>query len=284
MYTVEGMRSNIQNLTDDVEVTLDAANAFFAELLNKVPHAKGINNKFFMEILDPAKPAPSEANLHIILQNWLEQKRILRRSLVQGLEATVVSEYWQGQMAYLDLLRDEIEGRHVNLAFESLKQIALVAGIDLPHSVDSQNSPLITEEMKALRSWQAESLRKDLLILIAVAIFERQSQPVLRRTYQALNAWYGNKLNEEQRKSFDRYFAVHTSIRDITSQSTFTDIVINIPKNSGVEEKHAEITGGCYVAAKQHITIKDLKSALEIFDVVNEMQFNAWSSVYNKIQ
>lgn len=281
MYTVEAVKAHA-GLDNNCVVEKHVAEKFFNELLSKVPYGVGINNQFFIDFLDPLKQPPKKASLHIMLQNWLEQKRILRGSLVQGLEASVITEYWQGQMAYIDLLQDEIQGCHVNLAWESLKQPAAIAGIDLPHSVDSQNSPLITDEMKALRAWQGEELRKDHLVLIAVAIFERQSQPVLRRTYQALNAWYGDQLTDEQRKQFDRYFVVHTSIRDVKTDTSFDDVVVNIPKNSGVEEKHAAITGDCFIKAKKEITVGDLKRAVEIFDLVNNKQCHAWTSVYNQ--
>ena len=281
MYTVDAV-NEIELLNDDCVVDRHDADQFFVDLLQRVPSSAGINNPFFLEFLNPANPAPSQASLQIMLQNWLEQKRILRGSLVQGLEASVATEYWQGQMAYLDLLQDEIQGCHVDLAWESLKQPAAIAGIDLPHSVDSQDSPMITDEMKELRSWQSEELRRDHMVFVAVAIFERQSQPVLRRTYQALNAWYGDKLSAEQRKSFERYFAVHTSIRDITNESSFDDIIVNIPKNGGVEEKHAEITADCFVASKKQITVGELKRCAEVFELVNSKQQPAWMSVYNK--
>jgi len=263
-------------------VDKEIAISHIAKLLDQVPYASGINNSFFREFLNPSNPAPSKEVLHMVLQNWLEQKRILRRSLVQGLEATVVSEYWTGQMAYLDLLKDEIDGCHVNMAWESLQQPALIAGFELPHSVDSQNSPEIVPEMKELRHWQAESLRQNFLILVAVAIFERQSQPVLRRTYQALNAWYGDRLNAEQRAKFELYFAVHTSISDITASSTFEDMMHNIPRNRGVEEKHAELTSTCFIEASKHLTVADLSSASEVFKTVNAKQQRAWGAVHTK--
>jgi len=271
------------NSKDDATI-IDKKNAqdFFDKLLKYVPYALGINNNFFINFLNPLNPPPGKEAIHIAMQNWLEQKRILRRSLVQGLEATVVSEYWSGQMAYLDLLTDEIDGCHVNMAWESLKQPARVAGFDLPHSVDSQNSPEIVKEMKELRAWQAETLRKNLQILVAVAIFERQSQPVLRRTYQALNSWYGSDLDVQQRASFERYFEEHTSIRDITSKSTFEDIIFNIPVNKGVEEKHAVLTSTCFVEASKTITLGDLRESYKTFNTVNQKQMLAWEAVYNK--
>lgn len=263
-------------------VDKQTAENFLGDLLKRVPYAPGINNKFFIEQLDPKAAPPSIAKLQILLQNWLEQKRILRAALVKGLEATVVAEFWPGQIAYLDLLQDEIQGRHVDLCWESLKQPALVAGLELPHSVDSQDSELITDEMKDLRYWQATELNKEYVALVAVAIFEHQSQPVLRRTYQALNAWYGDKLSPSQRQSFERYFAVHTSISDISNESTFEDIVINIPKNNGVEEKHAQVAAFCFTGAKKRITTDDLQWVERVFDLVNEKQNRAWMSVYQK--
>lgn len=280
MITIENLKTQAQN--DDTIVDKKTAHDYVDNLLASVPHLSGINNDFFLKYLNPRNQAPSRKSLQILLQNWLEQKRILRRSLVQGLEATVASEHWSGQMAYLDLLKDEIEGCHVNLAWESLRQPALAAGFELPHSVDSQNSPEIVDEMKELRNWQAELLRKDFLVLVAVAIFERQSQPVLRRTYQALNAWYGLQLSDQQREKFELYFAVHTSISDINDQSTFEDVFINIPANKGVEEKHAVLTGRCFVDSKKNITIKDLKQVREVFDIINDKQNNAWQAVYEK--
>lgn len=280
MMTIESLKIYHQN--DNSIVDKKIAHDYVNDLLSSVPHASGINNDFFLRYLNPLNQAPSKKSLQNLLQNWLEQKRILRRSLVQGLEATVASEHWSSQMAYLDLLKDEIEGCHVNLAWESLSQPALVAGFELPHSVDSQNSPEIVDEMKELRNWQAELLRKDFLVLVAVAIFERQSQPVLRRTYQALNAWYGLQLSDQQREKFELYFAVHTSISDINDQSTFEDVFINIPANKGVEEKHAAITGSCFVDSKKKITIKDLKQVREVFDLLNYKQNKAWEAVYKK--
>lgn len=282
MHNIEILRSELNRQPLNTTVTKEYALQFLNTLLDEVPYAKGINNPFFLDFLNPDKPPPSKASLHIMLQNWLEQKRILRRSLVQGLEASVVSEYWQGQMAYLDLLKDEIEGHHVNLAWESLRQPAKVAGIDLPHSVDSQDAPEIVPEMRALRSWQAEDLRDNFLILVAVAIFERQAQPVLRRTYQALDAWYGEFLDEKQRKNFERYFAVHTCISDIETNRSFADVTTNIPPNDGVEEKHVQVTADCFIHAKKNITVYDLKQAIDVFEKVNNKQSTAWISVYNK--
>lgn len=264
--------------------TLDkpAALRYITKLLDQVTHASGINNSFFIDFLNPNTTPPTKEILHLVLQNWLEQKRILRRSLVQGLEATVVSEYWTGQMAYLDLLKDEINGCHVNLAWESLRQPALIAGFELPHSVDSQDAPEIVPEMRELRAWQAEALRDKFLILVAVAIFERQSQPVLRRTFQALNAWYGKQFTEEQRAKFELYFAIHTSISDITADSSFEDIMHNIPCNGGVEEKHAELTSTCFIEASKHLTVADLSSATEVFKTINAKQQSAWEAVHKK--
>lgn len=273
----------LDTLADNEIVDKKIAHDFINDLLSQVPYGSGINNKFFINFLDPNSQPPLRNNLQIFLQNWLEQKRILRRALVQALEATVTSEYWTGQMAYLELLKDEIENCHVNLAWESLRQPAMVVGIDLPHSVDSQNSPEIVNEMKNLRHWQGESLRENFLILVAVAIFERQSQPVLRRTYQALNAWFGDSLNTSQRANFDQYFAVHTSISDIKNTSSFEDVVLNIPLNDGVEQNHARLTSNCFVEAKKNITLADLRKASEVFNLINEKQKLAWEEVYQKI-
>ncbi len=282
MYVVNAAEKNNSAIGGKFLLDRNQIKNFFDDLFRAIPYSPGINNKLFTHLLNPHNPPPDKPILKLLLQNWLEQKRILRRALVKGLESTVYFEYWQGQMAYLELLQDEIRGKHVELCWESISQIANVANVDLTHSIDAQNLPIITDGMQELRDWQAVELNDMYKVLIAIAIFEHQAQPVLRRTYQALNAWFGDKLNDDQRKKFELYFSLHTSIEDITPDTSFEDITVNIPKNDGVEEKHAAITRDCYIEIKQDISDSDLSNVKCIFDEVNAKQNAAWLSIYQK--
>lgn len=284
------------------EISQESIEHFRASLFDRNAAGKAVNNSFYTWLADPLSKAPSLPALQKFLANYMVGRLRTRRNVSDALSATYDSETqpsrgvkgedalkkWshvmqEGQRIFQEIAIDETpfeSDSHLirmvdcfNALFESLN----LSKIQIH---DLWTHPDVLPETRLLRTWQDSvyTHSKDRVSpIIASALQENNASKMLEYLYVALYRWFGKGLNDEQKKTFERYFSDHLNLERIRQH-------ISTPMRKdeeGVEDKHGRITREVAKSCIQ--THTDALKATQVLTGYHEATGRYWEAIYKVV-